>query len=146
MHQPITPSYLLLAADLVKWYFPFQPEPTHTASGVWIIGHGHSRTTYRSMTLSQGQAHELLLADLEICDKMISSHLPAKVYDQLTSSELATLISLTMLEGSSLLTHDLFRLLSRGWKDQVPAQISRLYQGKYPRILSLWYREHKRAS
>lgn len=113
--------------DLIKSFEGLKLTAYLCPGHVWSIGYGHTRTVRPGMTITPGEAEQLLLGDLDIVQKAIQR----RVSVPLTDNEFAALVSFVFnvgvpaFENSSLL-----KLLNRGWYDQVPAQLMRWNRAK----------------
>lgn len=107
---------------LIKNYEGLHSTPFLNTYKLWCIGYGHTRTVHAGMQVTAEQAHELLMDDLRIIERMVLR----LVKVPLNENQFSALVSfvfdtgITMFERSVLLS-----LLNRGWYQQVPAQLVR---------------------
>lgn len=107
---------------LIKEYEGLTLTPYQCAGRVWTIGYGHTRTVRPGMSITPGEAEELLQSDLRLTEKIVRRlvHVP------LSDNQFAALVSFAFNVGvGNFERSTLLKLLNRGWYEQVPAQLSR---------------------
>lgn len=58
--------------DLIKRLESFRSKPYYCAAGVLTIGYGHTRTVFKNLVVTEKQAEELLISDLQIFEKQLN--------------------------------------------------------------------------
>ncbi len=65
------------ALDLLKGFEGLRLKAYEDRAGVWTIGYGHTRGVKEGQLITEYQAEQLLLSDVEICEEAILRHVDA---------------------------------------------------------------------
>lgn len=102
---------LTFAKDIISRFEGCKLTAYQDQVGVWTIGYGHTGNVHPGDVITQEQAEELLLADLESFEQSVRK----LVKVELTDNQLAALISFAFnLGGHTLQTSTLLKLLNQG--------------------------------
>ncbi len=96
----------------------YRPLPTDK----WTIGYGHTLTAYEGMTITQEEAESLLISDLSVYERAVTSEVGGNV----TQEQFDALVSFTFNVGKSAFKRStLLRELKAGHYDRVGQQMKR---------------------
>ena len=108
--------------ELIKHFDGCELEAYHCAAGVPTIGYGHIKGVQMGDTITQEQAEEMLVEELNeyegYINNMVTVELNQNQYDAMVSW-------VYNLGGGNLKASTLLRVLNQGEFDGVPAQIMR---------------------
>ncbi len=97
--------------NLIKSFEGMELEAYLDAVGVWTIGYGHTQGVYEGMTITEGQAEELLIKDLAEFEAYVSEAVQVSIND----NQFSALVSFTFnLGAGSLFESTLLKLLNQG--------------------------------
>lgn len=115
--------------DLVKQFEGFRAEAYYCPAGKLTIGYGHTRGVSQGDGITENEAEELLLEDLEDAGKVVER----LVTEPITDNQFAALASFTFNVGATkLFQSTLLKKLNAGERDAVPAQLKRWTKARHP--------------
>lgn len=91
--------------------------------GVWTIGWGHTgKHVVEGMTITQEQADDFLLSDLDWAEEAVCQHIKVELND----NQFAALVDFVFNEGETQFAKStLVRVINNGAYDEVPNQLRR---------------------
>ena len=108
--------------DLIKHFEGCELEAYKCPAGVWTIGYGHIKTAVEGMTITQHQADEMLIEEMNEYEGYINN----SVRVDLTQNQFDAMVSWVYNLGSgNLNTSTLLKVLNSGDYAGVPEQLLR---------------------
>jgi len=108
--------------DLIKHFEGCELEAYKCPAGVWTIGYGHIKTAVEGMTITQHQADEMLIEEMNEYEGYINN----SVRVDLTQNQFDAMVSWVYNLGSgNLNTSTLLKVLNSGDYAGVPEQMLR---------------------
>jgi lysozyme len=108
--------------DLIKHFEGCELESYRCSAGVLTIGYGTTKNVVEGMKISQHQAEELLMKDLEEFEEYVEDLIDVK----LEQHQFDALVAWTYNLGpTNLKTSTLRKVLNKGAYDDVPEQMKR---------------------
>jgi len=108
--------------DLIKHFEGCELEAYKCPAGVWTIGYGHIKTAVEGMTITQHQADEMLIEEMNEYEGYINN----SVRVDLTQNQFDAMVSWVYnLGNGNLNTSTLLKVLNSGDYAGVPEQILR---------------------
>lgn len=97
--------------SLIKAFEGFRPEATQLPNGIWVIGHGHTKTARKGAKVSRNDAEDLLMWDLSQLEPQIRD----VIFAPLSGPQMDALLSLAFNIGfDSFRKCDVVRFLNQG--------------------------------
>jgi len=107
---------------LIKVFEGCKLESYLCAAGVWTIGYGHTKMVEEGQEITQEEADNILLNDLEIYEEAVLKAVEVPLHQH----QFDALVSWTFnLGGANLNASTMLKVINKGEYEDVPAQIKR---------------------
>lgn len=107
---------------LIKVFEGCKLESYLCAAGVWTIGYGHTKLVEKGQEITQEEADNILLNDLEIYEEAVLKAVEVPLHQH----QFDALVSWTFnLGGANLNASTMLKVINKGEYEDVPAQIKR---------------------
>lgn len=107
---------------LIKVFEGCKLESYLCAAGVWTIGYGHTKLVEEGQEITQEEADNILLNDLEIYEEAVLKAVEVPLHQH----QFDALVSWTFnLGGANLNASTMLKVINKGEYEDVPAQIKR---------------------
>ena len=112
--------------DLIKHFEGLYLKAYKCPAGVWTIGYGHTAKVYEGMEITQDQAEEILMKDMEKYEKFVND----LIIVPLSQNQFDALASFTFNCGGGALERSTLRkLLNQKNYDAVPSELLKWNKG-----------------
>jgi lysozyme len=128
--------------ELIKHYEGLKLEAYLCPVGVWTIGYGHTRTARADMKITEPEADALLVRDVRAFENVVSQFVKVP----LEQHEFDALVCFAFnVGGAAFRKSTLLKMLNKGQKEAIPAQLMRWVNANGKRLKGLENRRRAEA-